>query len=78
VDKPIELVFLILSPAHLPDVQIQVLALASRAALDRQLAHHLSSSRNSEEALAAIRDSEMMHNAPAATQTRHAESPSKR
>jgi two-component system, OmpR family, sensor histidine kinase KdpD len=78
VDKPFELVFLILSPAHLPDVQIQVLALASRAALDRQLAHHLSSSRNSEEALAAIRDREMIQNAPAAKQAHHADLSSKK
>ncbi|HUH64927.1 MAG TPA: PTS sugar transporter subunit IIA [Syntrophales bacterium] len=36
-EKPIELVFLIFSPADIPDEQIQILGLASRAALDRQL-----------------------------------------
>jgi two-component system, OmpR family, sensor histidine kinase KdpD len=36
-EKPIESVFLIFSPADIPDEQIQILALVSKAALDRQL-----------------------------------------
>lgn len=62
-DKPIEMVFLILTPANSPDLQVRILGLASRAALDRQLAQRLSSSKNTEEVLAAIRDSEMVHSA---------------
>jgi two-component system sensor histidine kinase KdpD len=41
--KPIELVFLILSPAQTPDTQVQILGLASRAAQNR---HHLQSLRS--------------------------------
>ncbi len=58
--KPIELVFLILSPAHIPAVQVQVLALVSRAARNRQLVESLSSVRNPEEALTVIRNWEML------------------
>jgi two-component system sensor histidine kinase KdpD len=60
-DKPIEIVFLILSPADSPDLQVRILGLASKAVLDRQLAQHLSASKNAAEALAAIRESEMTH-----------------
>jgi two-component system, OmpR family, sensor histidine kinase KdpD len=58
--KPIELVFLILSPAHLPAVQVQVLALISRAARSRQLVESLSSVRDPEEAFGVIRNWEMV------------------
>ncbi|MBI5568389.1 MAG: PTS sugar transporter subunit IIA [Desulfomonile tiedjei] len=58
--KPIELVFLILSPAHLPDMQVQALALASKAAQSQQLVQSLSSVRNAEEAFSAVQDWEML------------------
>ena len=54
-EKPIECVFLIFSPAHIPDEQIQILALASKAALDRQLMETLRSARTPDEAYQAIR-----------------------
>jgi two-component system sensor histidine kinase KdpD len=58
-EKPVELVFLILSPGENPDEQIKILALASHAAQSRHLLQSLRSARNSEEAMKAIRDWEV-------------------
>jgi two-component system, OmpR family, sensor histidine kinase KdpD len=58
--EPIELVFLILSPSHIPEVQVQVLALISRAARNRQLVQDLSSVKNPEEVIAVIRNWETL------------------
>lgn len=58
-EKPVELVFLILSPAENPDVQVQVLALASRAAQDRHLLQSLKAAPASDEAWIRIRDWEL-------------------
>ncbi len=58
--KPIELVFLILSPVHVPAVQVQVLALISRAARNRQLVQGLLSASDPEGALRVIRNWEML------------------
>ena len=55
-EKPIELVFLILSPARTPDSQVQILGLASRAAQNRHLLESLRSVRTSQEAMKAIFD----------------------
>ncbi len=55
-EKPIELVFLILSPAESPDEQIKILALASRASLDRHFRQTLQSCRTPEEVMTAVRD----------------------
>jgi two-component system sensor histidine kinase KdpD len=55
-EKPVELVFLILSPAEDPDEQIKILALASRASQDRHLKQGLQSCRTPEEVMTAIRD----------------------
>jgi mannitol/fructose-specific phosphotransferase system IIA component (Ntr-type) len=55
-EKPIELVFLILSPARTPDSQVQILGLASRAAQNRRLLQSLRSVRTSQEAMKAIFD----------------------
>jgi mannitol/fructose-specific phosphotransferase system IIA component (Ntr-type) len=54
-EKPIESVFLIFSPADMPDEQIQILALVSKAALDRQLMDTLRAARTPDEAYQAIR-----------------------
>ncbi len=54
-EKPIECVFLIFSPADIPDEQIQILGLASKAALDRQLMENLRSASTPDKAYAAIR-----------------------
>jgi two-component system sensor histidine kinase KdpD len=53
-DKPIELVFLLLSPAQVPETQVKLLALASRAAQNRRLLQTLRSARTPEEAMRAI------------------------
>jgi len=53
-EKPIESVFLIFSPADIPDEQIQILGLASKATLDRQLMENLRSARTPNEAYQAI------------------------
>jgi len=54
MDKPIELVFLLLSPAQVPETQVKLLALASRAAQNRRLLQTLRSARTPEEAMRAI------------------------
>jgi len=58
-EKPIEIVFLILSPIQKPDTQVQVLGLASRAALNRHLLQSLRSARTPEEAMKMIYHWEM-------------------
>ena len=55
-EKPIELVFLILSPARTPDSQVQILGIASRAAQNRHLLQSLRSVRTSQGAMRAIFD----------------------
>ena len=57
-EKPIEFVFLILSPSQNPDTQVQLLGLASRAAQDRHLLHALRSGQTPEEVMRVIYDSE--------------------
>jgi len=58
-EKPVELVFVILSPTENPNEQIKILALASHAAQDRHLLQSLRSARTSEEAMRTIRDWEV-------------------
>jgi two-component system sensor histidine kinase KdpD len=53
-DKPIEIVFLILSPEQTPDTQVQILGLSSRAAQSRQLLQNLRIARTPGEAMKAI------------------------
>jgi len=55
-DKPIEIVFLILTPAETPDIQVKLLGLASRAAQNRLLLQRLRCVGTPEEALEAIQD----------------------
>ncbi len=55
-EKPIELIFLILSPARTPDTQVQVLGLASRAAQNRHLLQSLRSVQTPQEAMKVILD----------------------
>lgn len=59
-EKPIEIVFLILSPAEAPDTQVKLLGLTSRAAQNRSLMQALRSVRTPEEAVRAIRDWEAL------------------
>jgi len=55
-EKPVELVFLILSPARTPDIQIQILGLASRAGQNRYLLQSLRSVQTPQEAMKVIFD----------------------
>jgi two-component system sensor histidine kinase KdpD len=55
-EKPIDLVFLILSPAQTPDTQVQILGLASRAAQNRRLLQSLRSVQTPREAMKVILD----------------------
>ena len=55
-EKPIELVFLILSPAQTPDTQVQILGLASRAAQNRHLLQSLRSVQTPQEAMKVVFD----------------------
>jgi two-component system sensor histidine kinase KdpD len=55
-EKPIELVFLILSPAQTLDTQAQILGLASRAGQNRHLLQSLRSVRTPQEAMKVIFD----------------------
>jgi two-component system sensor histidine kinase KdpD len=55
-EKPVELVFLVLSPARTPDTQIQILGLASRAGQNRHLLQSLRSVRTPQEAMKVIFD----------------------
>jgi two-component system sensor histidine kinase KdpD len=56
--KPVEVVFLILSPARSPDIQVKLLALVSRAAQNRIFLQRLLAAGTPEEAMGAIRDRE--------------------
>jgi mannitol/fructose-specific phosphotransferase system IIA component (Ntr-type) len=58
-EKPIEVVFLILSPTKTPGTQVQVLGLSSRAAQSRHLLQSLRSARTQVEAVNMIRDWEV-------------------
>lgn len=56
VDKPINLVFLVLSPVQGPAMQVEALALISRVASDRQLVHELLAATNPDGALRIIQN----------------------
>jgi two-component system, OmpR family, sensor histidine kinase KdpD len=55
-DKPIGIVFLILTPGEDQDRQVQILSVASRAALDRQLMERLKKARTPGEAYLLIQE----------------------
>ena len=57
--QPVELVFLILSPIESPTAQLQMLALASKAAQNRYLLKNLRSAASAESLLQVIREWEM-------------------
>lgn len=56
--KPVEVVFLILSPARNPDAQVKLLALVSRAAQNRMFLQRLRAAGTPGEVMAAINDRE--------------------
>jgi len=64
-EKPVELVFLILTPLTSPSAQLQVLALASRAVQNRNLVHAIKNAVTSEQVMQAVKawDEEQDRNA---------------
>jgi two-component system sensor histidine kinase KdpD len=58
-EKPVELVFLILSPAKDPEIQVKILGLASRAGQNRHLLRELKTVRTPQEAMKVISDWEV-------------------
>jgi two-component system sensor histidine kinase KdpD len=58
-EKPIEVVFLFVSPAQFPNAQLQMLALTSRAAQNRHLLHRLKAAKTPAQAVDAIQDWEL-------------------
>jgi len=64
-DNPIDCIFLIISPAGSPELQIEALSVASHAAQSRYLFWNLRSARTPEEALEDIRDWETTQEAGA-------------
>ena len=63
-EQPLELVFLILSPAQSPTAQLQMLALTSKAAQNRHLLQRLRSSSTSDDAIKAIQHCESVQDTP--------------
>ncbi len=55
-EKPVEIVFLILSPAETPAIQVRLLGLASRAAQSRYLLQCLDTCHGPDDAFAAVRE----------------------
>lgn len=55
-EKGIEIVFFIISPAQTPNVQVEILGLASRAAQDRHLMQNLMAAQTPDAAMKAIQD----------------------
>jgi two-component system sensor histidine kinase KdpD len=55
-EKPIEIVFLILSPGRAPEIQVQILGLLSRVSRDRSLLQSLHGCGTSDEAMAVLLD----------------------
>jgi len=55
-DKPVDFIFLVLSPASSPDVQVRVLGILARASRNRHLLLGMKSARTAEEVLTAIRE----------------------
>lgn len=60
-EKPVEIVFLVLSPARFPDMQVQLLGTLARISRNRHLLLSIQSCRTPEEVLSAIRDWETQY-----------------
>ena len=59
-DKPIECVFLILTPASDANAHVQILGLAAEAARNRHLVQMLAAAQSPDEAMAMIKDCELL------------------
>ena len=56
LEKPVEYIFLVLTPADSPDVQVKILGILARVSRNRHLLLKIQSCRTSEEVLSAIQD----------------------
>lgn len=57
-EEPVELIFLILTPADKPDAQVRLLSLASQASRNRDWCERIRSVKDAEEAYAILREAE--------------------
>jgi mannitol/fructose-specific phosphotransferase system IIA component (Ntr-type) len=55
VDKPVELIFLILTPAHMPDLQVKALSTASSTARNNYLVDLLRTAETPQEVMDIVR-----------------------
>ncbi len=56
LEKPVEYIFLVLTPAESPDIQVRILGILARVSRNRHLLLKIQSSRTPEEVLSAILD----------------------
>jgi len=61
IEKPVELVFLVVSPTRFPDMQVQILGTLARMSRNRQLLLRIQSCRTPDEALSTIKDWETQY-----------------
>ena len=55
-EKPVEYIFLVLTPADSPDIQVRILGILARISRNRHLLLKIQSCHNSEEVLSAVQD----------------------
>jgi mannitol/fructose-specific phosphotransferase system IIA component (Ntr-type) len=56
LEKPVEYIFLVLTPADSPDIQVRVLGILARVSRNRHLLMKIQSCRTPEEVLSAVQD----------------------
>ena len=56
LDKPMEYIFLVLTPAESPDIQVRILGILARVSRNRHLLLKIQSCRTPEEVLSAVQD----------------------
>ena len=56
LEKPVEYIFLVLTPAASPDIQVRILGILARVSRNRHLLLKIQSCRTPEEVLSAIQD----------------------
>ncbi|HEX2709799.1 MAG TPA: PTS sugar transporter subunit IIA, partial [Candidatus Deferrimicrobium sp.] len=56
LEKPVEYIFLVLTPADSPDIQVRILGILARVSRNRHLLLKIQSCRTPEEVLSAVQD----------------------
>ena len=59
LDKPVEYIFLVLTPVEFPDLQVQILGVLARVSRNRHLLLKIQSCRTAEEVISAVQDWEV-------------------